>query len=76
MVLRLYRTDEEKRPLGGERLILLFRVDRRGERESLEAFQDGFGVMAHPETVTENLTALHIHPGHPSCPRDGDGAPR
>ncbi len=75
MVLELYKTEEKKRPRGGQWLILLFRVNRREEREAVEFFRDAFGVMAYPEVITENLTALHVLPGHPSCLRDG-GAPR
>jgi len=76
MVLGLYKTDEKNRPRGGERLTLLFRVDRREGCEALGSFCNVFGVMAYPEAVTENLTALHLRPGHPACLRGEDEAPR
>ncbi len=55
----------------GGGLTLLFRVDRKEEREALNTFRAAFGAATDLEAVTDYLVALHIRPGHPGCPCDG-----
>lgn len=59
-----------------DELMILFRLDGSEDHEASESFRSAFRGRAHPEVAAENLTALHVRPGHPACPRDCDGAVR
>ena len=66
----MYKTKEEKRPSRATRLTVIFRLDRKEERETLDFFQTAFRV-AELEMITGYLAALHISPGHPDHPLAG-----
>jgi hypothetical protein len=53
-------------------LTLLFRVDVREQADALHGFRAAFGRQTDLEPVNETLYALHIWPGHPGCPCDGE----
>lgn len=53
-------------------LTLLFRVDEQEQVEALRGFRAAFGKQTDIEAVNETLYALHIWPGHPGCPCDGE----
>ena len=57
---------------GGEPLTLLFRVDEPEQAEALQDFRAAFGKQTDIEPVNEIIFALHIWPGHPGCPCDGE----
>jgi hypothetical protein len=57
---------------GGVPLTLLFRVDEQEQVEALRSFRAAFGQQTDLEPVNEKLFALHIRPGHPGCPCDGE----
>jgi hypothetical protein len=53
-------------------LTLLFRVDEQEQVEALRGFRAAFGKQTDIEAVNETIYALHIWPGHPGCPCDGE----
>jgi hypothetical protein len=52
-------------------LTLLFRVDQTEQAQALHNFRAAFGKQTDIEPVNESVYALHIWPGHPGCPCDG-----
>jgi hypothetical protein len=53
-------------------LTLLFNVEEREQVEALHSFRAAFGKQTDIEPVNETIYALHIWPGHPGCPCDGE----
>ncbi len=53
-------------------LTLLARVDEPDQAEALHGFRAAFGKQSDIEAVNETIYALHIWPGHPGCPCDGE----
>jgi hypothetical protein len=51
---------------------LLFCVNELEQAEALHSFRDTFGKQSDIEAINENLYALHIWPGHPGYPCDGE----
>jgi hypothetical protein len=53
-------------------LTLLFCMDESEQAQALHGFRAAFGKQADIEAVSENLRVLHIWPGHPGCPCEGE----
>jgi hypothetical protein len=49
----------------------LFYIDEPEQTEALHGFRATFGKQTDIEPVSESVYALHIWPGHPGCPCDG-----
>ena len=53
-------------------LTLLFRVDEPEQAEALHRYRAAFEKQTDIEPVNESVYTLHIRPGHPGCPCDGE----
>lgn len=53
-------------------LTLLFDLSNREQAEALHGFRTAFGKQTDIEPVNESVYALHIRPGHPGCPCNGE----